>query len=67
MKLYRLETGLINGDYWVLAKDPTEAENKLIAYLKDYGFADKRKVTAIIPVAEATDDLRYITNKNLVL
>ena len=41
-KLYKLVNGI--GIYWVIAKDPTEAENKLISILNDadYGLNSKR-------------------------
>lgn len=66
-KLYKLENGL--GVYWTIAKDPTEAQNKVESYLNnaDYGFSEKRKVFQIAVMAEAADDLAFITNKMLVL
>lgn len=52
-----------------IAKDPTEAQNKVESYLNnaDYGFSEKRKVFQIAVMAEAADDLAFITNKMLVL
>ena len=46
-KLYKLVNGI--GIYWVIAKDPTEAENKLMSILNDadYGLSSKRVVTEI--------------------
>lgn len=67
MKLYRLTTkGL--GDYWVVAKDPTDAETKLKHILdsKDYGFTDGRKVTTIEVIAEEIVD-RFMKDKRLIL
>jgi hypothetical protein len=70
MKLYRLVNGL--GDYWVIANDPTEAENKLKEVLDagDYGFSSKRIVKEIHLVAEeiTKDKSSYnLTNRFLLI
>jgi len=70
MKLYKLSTGL--GDYWVIAKDPTSAENKLMKILddEDYGFASGRTVTVLTLIAESIDlDKKpfHMTGKFLVI
>lgn len=46
--LYPLTTAGL-GDYYVLAKDPTEAQNALRKILddQDYGISDKREVVLI--------------------
>ena len=51
-KLYKLVNGI--GIYWVIAKDPTEAENKLMSILNDtdYGLSSKRVVTEIHFIAD---------------
>lgn len=51
-KLYRLVNGI--GDYWVIAKDPTEAEDKLMLALNaaDYGFTKDRVVKEIHLIAD---------------
>ena len=51
--LYKISNGL--GDYYVIANDPTEANNKLKEVLdagQGYGFSSNRKTKSIIPVAE---------------
>ncbi len=67
MKLYKLQTG--NGEYFVVANHPTEAEEKLSVYFNeaDYGYNSNRKVTDIALLAESTNDVKFITGKNLVL
>lgn len=53
MKLYLLTTkGL--GDFYLIAKTPNDAEEKLKSLLDkaDYGFSDKRKVENIKLLAE---------------
>ncbi len=69
MKLYRLDTKLSDGTYWVLANDPTDAETKLSTFLykHDYGFSNDRKVTSIMPIAESVSDEAFITGKKLIL
>lgn len=66
MKLYRLDNGI--GSYWVIATDPTSAENKLIKILdiNDYGFTEQRKVTCITVIAEAIEE-NYLTDKFLLI
>lgn len=51
-KLYRLENGI--GSYWVIAKDPTDAESKLMNILNtsDYGFSKDRIVKEIHLIAD---------------
>ena len=51
-KLYKLVNGI--GTYWVIAKDPTEAENKLMTILNDsdYGLSSQRIVKEIHFVAD---------------
>jgi hypothetical protein len=52
-KLYKLVNGI--GTYWVIAKDPTDAETKLMALLdagSGYGYSSNRKVTEIYLIAE---------------
>lgn len=65
MKLYKLTTGL--GDYFVIANDPTEAEQKLSKLLNenDYGYARDKKVTKFEVLAEEADN-QFLTG-NLVL
>ncbi len=67
MKLYRLQNEI--GDYWVIAENPTQAEEKLMKMLdeNDYGFNKSRIVTSFHVIAEAPDDTRFITGKFLVL
>lgn len=68
MKLYKLVTGFTNGEYYVLANDPTEAESKLNKYVDGYGFTDDRKVKSIHIIAESkSENTNYIGGKNLVL
>ena len=53
MRLYKLINGL--GEYYVIANDPTEAEQKLKTVLdagNGYGFERKRKVTGIDIIAD---------------
>lgn len=56
MKLYRLLNQL--GIYYVVANDPTDAENRLMSLLNraDYGFSDKRKVREIEVLAEELNE-----------
>jgi len=51
-KLYKLVNGI--GTYWVIAKDPTDAENKLIAALNmaEYGFHKNRVAKEIHLIAD---------------
>lgn len=67
MKLYRLENSF--GSYYVIAEHPTKAEDKLKEYLDkaDYGYYDGRKVIKMEVMAESATDMRFITNKFLVL
>lgn len=66
MKLYKLTTGL--GDYFVIATDPTEAEQKLSRLLNEnnYGFLRDRTVTKFEVLAEGAEDNRFLTGKFLV-
>lgn len=66
MKLYKLTTGL--GDYFVVASDPTEAEQKLSKLLNenDYGYSRNRRVTKFEVLAEEADN-RFLAGKFLVL
>ena len=67
-KLYKLINGI--GIYWVIAKDPTEAENKLMDILNksNYGFTKQRIVTEIHVISEeATSDPFGISGKFLIL
>ncbi len=52
MRLYRLENR-INNNWYVIADNPTEAENILESalYTENYGFTEQRKVTKIELVA----------------
>ena len=63
MKLYKIINGI--GTYWVVANDPTQAEQKLLKLLNDadYGFSSQRPAQEIHVIAEAADDTRFITNK----
>lgn len=67
MKLYLVTT--LAGDYWTIADHPTEAQSKVEKYLNeaDYGFSNNRKAINIKIMAEAASDVRFITNKFLVL
>lgn len=53
MKLYLLETQGLNS-FYVVAKDPTEAENRLKKLLEegDFGFTSRRLVTSINLLSE---------------
>ncbi len=65
--LYKLVTGL--GTYWVIAKDPTDAETKITQILnrQDYGFTKDRVVMEIHRIAdEISEDQFGITGKFLV-
>jgi hypothetical protein len=63
MKLYKLITGL--GTYWVIAKDPTEAETKLNTVLNagsGYGFSEVKEIHLVaqeIPKNGLTQDHPY--------
>lgn len=52
-KLYQLTSGL--GTFWIIATDPTTAQNRLKEELDkaDYGFSDNRVVTEIRLITEA--------------
>lgn len=52
-KLYLLKTNRL-GEFYVLAKDPTEAENALMEMFEkvDYGFSNYRTVESITFLAE---------------
>ena len=65
-KLYKITNGI--GDYWVIAKHPTEAEEKLLKLLNeaDYGFDDNRKAKNISIVADEAGDTRFISGKYLL-
>lgn len=65
-KLYKIENGI--GTYWVVARHPTQAEEKLKIILdkNDYGFTDSRKAKTITVIAESVRE-DYLTNKFLVL
>lgn len=67
MKLYLLKTG--TGDYYVLANDPTTAEEQLVKTLNlaEYGYTKERKVTNIQILAEAIEDCRFLTGKRLLI
>jgi hypothetical protein len=67
-KLYKLINGI--GIYWVIAKDPTDAENKLMDLLDkaDYGFSKDRVVKEIHLIAdEIYEGSSGISNKFLVV
>lgn len=66
MKLYKIENRI--GIYWVVANDPTEAENKLLKILNqyDYGFSNDRKIITITVIAEQITD-QFLTGKYLVI
>jgi hypothetical protein len=67
-KLYKLVNGI--GIYWVIAKDPTDAENKLMGLLDkaDYGFSKDRVVKEIHLIAdEIYEGSSGISNKFLVV
>lgn len=58
MKLYRLQTkGL--GDYWVIADNAHEADQKLTKLLDaaDYGFSKERLVISTALISEHVRDL----------
>jgi len=67
--LYQLDTRLPNGDYWVIATDPTTAQQKLEKILDeaDYGYTDQRKVERIQVIAKGITDTRFIQDKKLIL
>lgn len=67
--LYQLQTKLPNGDYWVIATDPTTAQQKLEKILDeaDYGYTDQRKVERIQVIAKGITDTRFIQDKKLIL
>jgi hypothetical protein len=76
MNLYLCHNGI--GDYYVVAPDPTTAQNNLEYVLNNggmrqegYGFTDDRKVKSIKLVAESISiDSKghpYLTNKYLLL
>lgn len=66
MKLYKIENRI--GTYWVVANDPTEAENKLLKILNqyDYGLSNDRKIITITVIAEQITD-QFLTGKHLVI
>lgn len=66
-KLYKLVNGI--GDYWVIAKDPTEAEFKLNEMLTkaEYGNYKERVVTEIHIVANEMYSGIGISQKFLIL
>lgn len=64
-KLYLITTkGL--GNYYVIAKDPTEAENTLTSLLDEhsYGFTDSRQVVNIQWLSTSIEDRFGISDKN---
>ncbi len=65
-KLYKLTNRL--GEYFIIAKHPTEAEEKLMEHLDglDYGITEKRKVTNIELIASEASDLRFVTGHFLL-
>jgi len=74
MKLYKLINKI--GTYWVVAKDPTEAESKLMKLLEagdGYGFSGDRVVREIHFIADQvidtdrTDTAPILTHRHLVL
>ena len=69
MKLYRLDNAI--GSYWIIAPDPTAAEQKLMTILNkhDYGFFKDRTVKTIALIADAYDDtgIGALTNKFLIV
>lgn len=69
MNLYRVSTKLPSPDYWSVAKDYTEAANKVSDFLNkhDYGFTNDRKVVSVTLIAEGITDERFITGKHLIL
>jgi len=66
MKLYKIENRI--GIYWVVANDPTEAENKLLKIFnkENYGFSDHRKTITITVIAEQIVD-QFLSGKHLVI
>jgi len=52
------------GNYYVLGDDTTSAEIKLREYVKDYGEPEIKEVKYL---ANTTNDLKFKTNKMLVL
>ena len=64
--LYKIKNEL--ADYFIIANDPTEAEQKLLKVLNDadYGFSRKRKTISITPIAEEITD-NFLTGKTLIL
>jgi hypothetical protein len=66
MKLYKVTNGI--GDWWIVAKHPTEAEEKITNHVNkaDYGFRKDRQVTNIELIATEAEDERFITNHFLM-
>jgi len=66
-KLYKLTTKGF-GDYWVVAKHPTQAEEKLYKFFDDADIkmASDRNVVNIKLIAIEHDDIRFITGYNLL-
>lgn len=67
MNLYRLDTGNL-GEWYVIANDPTAAENRLREVLNaaDYGWAGQRRVKRIDLLATAADTPMYLTDHRLI-
>lgn len=67
MYLFLCSTGV--GEYYVIAKDCLSALNKTEEFLNaaEYGSYEDRKVMNIKVLAENATDLRFITNKFLIV
>jgi hypothetical protein len=66
MKLYMLKTG--NGNFYVLANHPTEAEEILTKSLDEanYGYKHNRVATEIHIIATEANDKRFLTGHFLI-
>jgi len=66
MKLFKIENKI--GTYWVVAKNFTEADEKLLFILNknDYGYSEERKAITITVIAEIIEN-DFLIGKYLVL
>jgi hypothetical protein len=57
------------GDYYVIAENFGNAQTKIESYLDaaGYNLSDQRKVSHIKLIAESATDMRFTTNKFLIL
>lgn len=67
MKLYKVTNEI--GDWFIIAKHPTEAEDKLIEHLDktDYGLSKNRVIKRIEIIATMADDDRFISGHFLLV